>query len=106
MEENGNLGLPIQFAYIDRAAQALLGWTKENILGLLRIEYSVPFIPTDKSLDVFLFFPATVKDSGYTNDKSVELVKDKYLEILSGLGYPEEYLKAVIFSVEFDSVTA
>jgi hypothetical protein len=104
MQENGNPGLPIQFAYIDRATKALLSWTKENMPGLQRVEYSVPFVPTDKSLDVFLFFLPPVKKSGDANKKSVELVKDKYLEILSGLNYPEEYLEAVFFSVEYDSV--
>jgi hypothetical protein len=106
MRENGTSGLPIQFGYIDRATQSLISWTKEQSIPLLRVEYSVPFVPTDKHLDVFLFFDAAGQTTEYEDNKTAASVEEKYLDILAEFGYPEEYLQEVFFDVNYVTESA
>jgi hypothetical protein len=94
--------LPIHFGYIEKAEQLTFEWTKLNDIKLFRIEFIVPFVLTDKSLEVYLFFDTNKNLSEYETNGTTELVKQKYLDSLIELDYPNDYLKEVSFIIDTD----
>jgi len=101
-KEKRKQDLPEQFDYIEKARQLMLQWTKTNNINLFRIEYIVPFVLTDKSLDVWLFFDTEKISTQYQTDGTIQKAKTKFLDILVELDYPTDNLKGVMFYVDTD----
>ena len=57
---------------------------------------------TDISLQVLLFFDTNKILSEYETDGTVQAVKQKYLDSLIQLEYPENYLSEVSFEIDTD----
>jgi hypothetical protein len=94
--------LPIHFDYIEKAEQLTFEWTKTENIKLFKIEFIVPFVLTDISLEVWLFFDSNKTVSEYETDGTTELVKQKYLDCLTQLDYPSDYLNQVSFIIDSD----
>lgn len=94
--------LPIHFDYIEKAEQLTFEWTKTNNIKLIKIEFIVPFVLTDISLQVWLFFDTDKTVSEYEADGTTQLVRQKYLDSLTQLDYPKDYLNEVSFIIDSD----
>lgn len=94
--------LPKQFDYIKKAEKLLMTWATANNIKLFRVEFVVPFVLTDKSVSVWLFFDTEVNVAAYDANGITQSVKAQYLKFLSELDYPEAYLKEVSFSADSD----
>ena len=94
--------MPLQLGYIEKAEQLTLEWTKTNNIKLFQIEFIVPFVLTDISLQVLLFFDTNKILDDYKADGTVELVKQQYLNNLILLDYPKNYLNEVTFEIDTD----
>ena len=94
--------LPIHFDYIEKAEQLTFEWTKANNIKLFKIEFIVPFVLTDISLQVWLFFDSDKTMNEYETNGTTQLVKQKYLDSLIQLDYPKNYLSEVSFIIDTD----
>ena len=94
--------MPLQLDYIEKAEGLTLEWTKANNIKLFQIEFIVPFVLTDISLQVFLFFDNNKILKKYEEDGTVQIVKQKYLDSLIQLDYPNDYLNEVCFEIDTD----
>ena len=94
--------LPKQFDYVKKAEKLLMTWATANNIKLFQVEFVVPFVLTDKSVSVWLFFDTEVSLAAYGTNGVTNSVKAQYLNFLSELDYPEAYLKEVSFYVDSD----
>ncbi len=94
--------LPIQLDFVDRIKMSILDWTKQNGIKLHMVDYVVPFVFTDKSLSVWLFYDTDKTKSDYEINGTNEIVKNQYLHLLTELNYPTDYLKEVTFIIDSD----
>ena len=94
--------LPKQFDYIKKAETLLMTWATANDVKLFRVEFVVPFVLTDKSVSVWLFFDTEELVAAYEANGITQKVKDQYLIFLNELDYPEDYLNEVSFYVDSD----
>lgn len=90
-----------QFSLIEIAEKKIFEWCRSEGIKLFKIEVIVPFVKTDLSLGVFFFYTRERLIKMYENNGTSNNVKDKFLEILSEVNYPPEYLSEVEFY--FDS---
>lgn len=95
-----NRELPIQLNFVDRLKKLILDWTMQNEIRLHWVDYVVPFVLTDKSLTVWLFYDTDKTISDYEINGTNEIVKNQYLHFLTKLGYPMDYLKEVTFYID------
>jgi hypothetical protein len=89
-----------QFAHLDDAGKDLLAWATTNAIPLVRVEFVLPFVPTDFGASVWLFYDTDVNvarcaDAGVTTN-----VQEKFLSILSDNGYPDDWLADTSFQVD------
>ncbi len=94
--------LPKQFDFIDIAKQRTLDWAKTKNIKLFRIEFVIPFVLTGKSLAVYLFFDTNKLLDEYYTDGTTQKVKGKYLESLTQINYPIDYLNEITFIFDSD----
>ncbi|SOD19943.1 hypothetical protein [Pedobacter xixiisoli] len=91
---------PVQFQFIDSVKKLMLNWAQENDIKLHDIDYVVPFVQTDKSLAVWLFYDTDNTMNFFKNNGTTETVKLKYLQLLAELNYPADYLNEVSFFID------
>jgi hypothetical protein len=101
-KEKENRELPVQLAFVDTVRSVILAWAKQNEIKLLKVECVVPFVLTDRSLSVWLFYDTDQTKSDYAINGTHERVKDKYLHLLTELNYPSDYIKEVEFYIDSD----
>lgn len=94
--------LPKQFDFTTSAKESMLLWTKKENIHLFRIEYIIPFVLTDKSLEIYLFFDTDQRMKEYDIDGTTDSIKRKFLSTLSELHYPIDYLNEVDFVIDSD----
>jgi hypothetical protein len=94
--------LPIQLEYVDRVKKRMFDWARQNKISLKTIECVVPFVLTDKSLSVWLFYATNQIKDVYEKNGTNEVVKNKYLNLLIALNYPKDYLTEVSFFIDSD----
>ena len=94
--------LPRQFDFIDKAENATTDWAKENSIQLFKVEFVVPFVLTNKSLSVWLFFDTNDRVKEYENNGTTEKVKSQFNNFLRDINYPTDYLNEVDFFVDSD----
>lgn len=91
---------PIQLDFVDRVSDLTIEWTKKSDISLHTIETVVPFVTTDKDLDVWLFFDTNETVKTYQKNGTIEKVKEEYLRTLEGFNYPRDYLDHVTFHID------
>jgi hypothetical protein len=89
-----------QFAYIGAAKTALLGWAQANGVPLVRVEFVVPFVDTDFSLSVWLFYDTNANVTQAAADGTTTDVQQEFQSILSASGYPRDWLSRVSFYID------
>lgn len=94
--------LPLQLEFVEKVKNAMFDWTSHSKIQLHTIECVVPFVLTDKSLFVYLFYDTDITKTDYENNGTNEEVKNKYLHFLTEFNYPIDYLKEVSFVIDSD----
>jgi hypothetical protein len=94
--------LPLQLSFVERLKKLMIEWAKQNEIRLHTIECVVPFLLTDKSLEVWLFYDTEETKHKYETNGTNDLVKNQYLHHLTELNYPTDYLKEIIFHIDSD----
>jgi hypothetical protein len=89
-----------QFVHLATGKRELLAWIADNGIPLVRVEFGVPFVDTDHSVDVWLFYDtdanvASLADTGLTTS-----VEEQFRSILANNGYPADWLAGISFSVD------
>jgi hypothetical protein len=102
LKRNKTKELPKQLDFIDKAEQVMMQWAKENNIELYKVDFVVPFVLTDKSLTVWLFFDTDDRVEEYKNNATIERVKNQFIKCLKDLYYPPDYLTQVDFVVDSD----
>lgn len=86
-----------QFAILEAAIDRLLSWARQSNIPLHRVEVVVPFVETDFSLSVWLFY--TTDDDLFREEaKGYARMSETFLEILKSLDYPPDWLAGVTFT--------
>jgi hypothetical protein len=88
-----------QFAHIDAARIGLLAWARANDVPLVRVEFVVPFVDTDFSISVWLFYDTDLNLTRAANGTTAN-VQREFLSILSSAGYPADWLVCTSFFVD------
>jgi hypothetical protein len=94
--------LPLQLAFVDRVKKLMLDWTKQKEIRLHTVDCIVPFVLTDKSISVWLFYDTDKTKSDYEINGTNDIVKNQYLHLLTELNYPTDYLQEVTFFIDSD----
>ena len=94
--------LPKQFDFTTKVKELMHLWADKENIHLIRIEYVVPFVFTDKSVCIYFFIDTDQRVKEYDADGVTQLIKQKFLSILSELNYPKDYLNEVGFVVDSD----
>jgi len=96
------LGVPSdrsrQFQLIEGARKLLLNWARQENMRLEHVEFVVPFVATDFSLYVWLFYATRADIKRCADNGTSERMKAKFKTILAELGYPSEWNALVEFS--------
>jgi len=95
-----NENRPIQLDFVDRVSDQTIEWAKKSNISLHNIETVVPFVTSDKDLDVWLFFDTDEIVKIYEKNGTTEKVKKEYLQSLEDLKYPNDYLDQVTFHLD------
>ncbi len=93
---------PLQLNFVEDAKKYILKWTAENEIHLFKIDFVIPFVLTDKTLSVWLFFDTDERVTDYAANGTSDKVKNKFLNILFEINYPSDYLKEVSFLIDSD----
>lgn len=75
--------LPIQLQFVERIKKLMLNWAHKHDIKLQNIEYVVPFVRTDKSLGVWIFYDTDATINFYENNGTTEAVKVKIPTIIN-----------------------
>ena len=88
----------VQFDAIGRARKETLRWAGAQRIPLHRIEFIVPFVDTDFSLDVWMFYDTDDNLAAVRGDGRCAAVEQAFLAALTTIGYPPDWLENVVFS--------
>lgn len=94
--------LSLQLVFVERLKKLILDWTKQNEIRLHTVHCVVPFVLTDKSLSVWLFYDTDKTKSDYEINGTNDLVKNQFLHLMVELNYPTDHLKEVSFYIDSD----
>lgn len=94
--------LPLQLDFVDRLKNLILDWAKQSEIRLHTVDCVIPFVLTDKSLSVWLFYDTDKIKDNYEANGTNDLVKNQYLRLLAELNYPTDYLSEVTFYIDSD----
>lgn len=94
--------LPLQLEFVGRLKKSMIEWAEQKKIRLQTIEYVIPFVLTDKSLSIWLFYDTNQTKNSYEDDGTHEEVKNKCLNFLMEFNYPKDYLKEVNFFTDSD----
>jgi hypothetical protein len=86
-----------QFAHIEAARIALLAWATAHDIPLVRVEFVVPFVHTDFSLSVWLFYDTDINLTRTAAEGTTANVQQEFLSILFAAGYPADWLSRTSF---------
>lgn len=93
---------PKQLEFADDSKKMLIDWAEKNNIILIEVDFVIPFVLTDKSMSVWLFFDTAKRVQEYEYNGISQKVKEKYLNILSEMNYPNEYISEVAFIIDSD----
>ena len=89
-----------QFAHIEAAKAQLQAWAEANDIPLVHVDFVVPFVETDFSLSVWLFYDTDRNVADLDRDGTTSRAQQEFLSILGASGYPAAWLPDVAFSVD------
>jgi hypothetical protein len=96
----GTPGRRRQFAHLNDAKQDLLAWAAANDVPLVRVEFVVPFVGGDFGAKVWLFYDTDENVASCAATGTTADVQERLLWILSGNGYPADWLAHISFVVD------
>ncbi len=88
------------FRHVAAARARLLRWATANGVPLVRVEFVGPFVESDHSLHVWLFYDTDLNVGRLDENGTTAALRREFLSILSADGYPREWLHDVGFSVD------
>lgn len=80
---------------LDQAQQQTLVWAFDQGCDLQRIEYVLPFVENDFSLDVWFFFPSVERVTTHDRDGFTRKLAEQFLDTLQAQGGPPELIAGV-----------
>lgn len=89
-----------QFELLDVARAATIEWAEREAINLRCIHFVVPFVATDFSACVWMFFDTDHRVSQYSADGTTELVEATFAAALEGGNYPEAWRCLLSFCVD------
>ena len=89
-----------QLAHIETAKAQLRAWAGANGVPLVHVDFAVPFVETDFSLNVWLFYATDRNVADLDRDGTTARVQQEFLSILGAGGYPAAWLLGVTFDVD------
>ncbi len=89
-----------QFAHLEDARRGLLEWASASAIPLVRVEFVVPFVATDYSTAVWLFYATDADVARSVTAGSITSVDDQFRSLLAAGNYPADWLAAVSFQVD------
>jgi hypothetical protein len=93
------LGIPAersrQFELIGGARKRLLKWARAEGIPLQHVEFVVPFVETDFSLSVWLFYSDQSSVAAFEGDGTSARVTQRFQVELAEAGYPTNWLSLV-----------
>ena len=89
-----------QFDHLGTARYELIAWATANDIPLVRVEFVVPFVPTDFAAWVWLFFDTDADVARCADNGVTTTVEQEFLSILARNGYPADWLADTSFCVD------
>ena len=89
-----------QFAHIEAAKSQLQAWTQANDVPLVHVDFVVPFVETDFTLSVWLFYDTDRNVADLDRDGTTARMQQEFLSLLGADGYPAAWLPEITFSVD------
>lgn len=89
-----------QFDHLDNAQHELLAWASANEVPLVRVEFVVPFVPTDFYVTVWLFLDTDAHVACCAANGVTARLEQQFRTILARNGYPADWLADASFSVD------
>ncbi|MFE9918189.1 hypothetical protein ACFYPG_23810 [Micromonospora sp. NPDC005553] len=89
-----------QFDHLGTARRELLSWAAANEVPLTRVEFVVPFVPTDSDTAVWLFFDTHANVARCASNGVTARLEQEFRTILTRSGYPAEWLAGTSFYVD------
>ncbi len=91
---------PLQFQFIEQAENELREWSIDQNIKIHRIEFVVPFVLTDRTLAVWIFFETDRMMEKYKCDGTTEIIQSRFFDIMKDIGYPEDYVTQIVFCID------
>jgi hypothetical protein len=89
-----------QFAYLANGKRDLLAWAADNGIPLVRVEFVVPFVDTDHSTYVWLFYDTDVNVANLADSGLTTSIEEQFRSILTNSSYPADWLAAISFTAD------
>jgi hypothetical protein len=90
-----------QFHVIEDARARILDWSRKREVPLHRVEFVVPFVPSDFSLSVWFFYETNAQLARAQTGGGTKELTSAFMSILRTIGYSDQWLPEVQFG--FDS---
>ena len=89
-----------QFAHLAAAKEQLEAWAVSHAVSLERVDFVVPFVETDFSVSVWLFYETDDDVARCDRAGSSARMQEEFLALLNAQGYPAQWLSEVVFVVD------
>jgi hypothetical protein len=83
-----------------QARDHLLVWSSAAGIPLSRVEFVYPFVATDFSLSVWLFYDTDVNVARSARDGSTDRLQREFVDRLARVGYDQRWLEQIEFVVD------
>ena len=88
-----------QWDYLKKAIPRIIHWSKKNNCKIYNIECVAQF---GMSVDIYIFYKTDKELNIYKESNIIDLTKDAVMNILTEIGYVEEFNDKVRFSFDSD----
>ena len=88
-----------QWDYLKKAIPRIIHWSKKNNCKIYNIECVAQF---GMSVDIYIFYKTDNELNIYKESNIIDLTKDAVMNILTEIGYVEEFNDKVRFSFDSD----
>ena len=88
-----------QWYYLKKAIPRIIHWSKKNNCKIYNIECVAQF---GMSVDIYIFYKTDKELNIYKESNILDLTKDAVMNILTEIGYVEEFNDKVRFSFDSD----
>ena len=88
-----------QWDYLEKAIPRIKHWAKKNNCNIYRIHCVAQF---GMSVDIYIFYKTDKELNIYKESNILDLTKEAFMNILTEIGYVEEFNDKVRFSFDSD----